>query len=216
MDYSHADDLVTSKKLDYLDGYVSKHGTITLRMLVDELLDEGIYLLVIILIAPFLIPVSLPGISTPFGALIIFLAISNLLNRDVYLPKRVAETEVSAENIHRFFGTLRRFLRYVSLITYPRGNLTGNIVIIKFNSLIIIVLAFILFLPLPVPFTDFFPAICILLLSLSNLEHDTYLMLIGYLATILTLLYFYSMWSVALRTIEYILNHYGIEYVEYF
>ena len=73
-----------------------------------------------------------------------------------------------------------------------------------------ILLALLLFLPLPVPFTDFMPAISMLMLSLSILEKDSYLMIIGFVAGILTIIYFMSIGYVGIEIIRLTLNYLGI------
>jgi hypothetical protein len=52
-------------------------------------------------------------------------------------------------------------------------------------------MAFILTLPLGVPFTNFFPAWTIILLALGILEKDGLLILFGYLFSVITILYLY-------------------------
>ena len=66
--------LKTSNKLKIIQNNLPP-GTISLGNFIEIMSDEGIQFLVIILLAPFLIPASIPGSSTPFGILIILLEI---------------------------------------------------------------------------------------------------------------------------------------------
>ncbi|MCD7781673.1 MAG: exopolysaccharide biosynthesis protein [Methanosphaera sp.] len=212
MDTDNRDSLKTSHKINNIYEELKKEDKVTIRYLVDIISDESSYLLILILIAPFLIPVSLPGSSTPFGILIILLAFSILFNRPLILPKKVAQFEISTESLDKLFSSLTRVLKYIEKVSHPRGNLTHNTYILKINSLIIILLASILFLPLPIPLTDFLPAVSILILAVSNLEHDTYLMIAGYVAVVGVLYYFYSFGSLIISIINRVLHILGITF----
>lgn len=205
--------LLTSHKVKTIEEKIADNN-LTINQLVDLLLDDGIHILVIILIAPFLLPASIPGSSTPFGILIILLELSVLFNRKLYLPKMISGYELSNNTIRKFFEILEKALGYIEKIAKPRGNLTDKKIINKINSIFIIILASLLFLPLPIPLTDFVPAVSILVLSVSCLEKDSYLLLIGYVFTFASLLYFYSIGYVGveiiIRVLNYILNYFNI------
>lgn len=206
---SNTETLKTSKKLEEIRKTLPKEN-VTIRILLDNLLSEGIYLLVIILVAPFIIPVSIPGSSTPFGIMIMLLALSSLLNKKIYLPKSVENYEISPESFDKIFNVLYKALKFIERIAKPRGNLVNNTYILKFNSAVIFLLAFFLFLPIPIPLTDFCPALAILVLSVSNLEEDTYLMIVGYLITLVGITYFLSVSYTGLELANTVLNHYNI------
>ena len=198
----------TSRKLEEIHESLRTKETVTLSEIVNLLSSEGIYLLIIILIAPFLFPVSFPGSSTPFGFLIILISFSALFNRNLYLPKKIGDFELSDEALTKFFEVLERALQYLEKIVKPRGKLTSNKWLSKFNLIIIIVLSFLLLLPLPIPLTDFIPSVAILLLAVSNLEEDTYAMILGFLASLGAILYFYSVGAVGIEIIKIVLSQF--------
>lgn len=202
--------LKTSNRLQKINESLKEKDFITLSDIITLLSSEGSYILIIILIAPFLFPVSFPGSSTPFGLLIILISIATIFNRNLYLPKRIGNIEVSEETLNSFFGILKKFLGYLEKIVKPRGKLTTNKLLSKFNLIIIIVLSILLLLPLPVPLTDFVPALAILILSISNLEEDTYVMVLGYLAALGAVLYFYSIGAVGIEIIKIVLTNFSI------
>ncbi|AWX32836.1 exopolysaccharide biosynthesis protein [Methanosphaera sp. BMS] len=198
--------LATSKKIDVIKDSVDM-GDVSVKELLDILLADGIHIMVIILIAPFLIPVSIPGSSTPFGILIILLELSVLFNKKLVLPKMVSEYTLSEESMNKLFEVLYKAMSYIEKISKPRGDLTKNRILNKLNSLIIIVLALLLFLPLPIPFTDFIPAVSILLLSVSCLEDDSYLLILGYIASIFTMGYFASVGYIGVEIIKNVIYY---------
>ena len=203
--------LKTSNKLKIIKNNLPP-GKISLGNFIEIMSDEGIQFLVIILLAPFLIPASIPGSSTPFGILIILLELSFIFNKKLYIPKFIGQYEFSQETIQKLFEILEKALYYVEKISKPRGSLSVKKNIMKINAVIIITLAVLLFLPLPIPFTDFTPALSILILTLSSLERDSYLMFIGYLCTIGTYIYFASVGYVGVSIIIYVLSLIGIRF----
>lgn len=201
--------LATSKKLDEIQEELPDEN-ISLKELINVMSGEGLQFMIIILIAPFLIPASIPGSSTPFGILIILLEIAYLNNKSLYIPDFIGKYEISKENVLKLFDIIKKALGYVEKISKPRGKLSSKKYVLKINAIVNIILAFLLFLPLPIPFTDFVPAISMLLLAVSTLEHDSYLMILGYVAAILTVIYFSSVGYVGIEIIRLTLNYIGI------
>ncbi len=201
--------LATSKKLDEIQEELPDEN-ISLKELINVMSGEGLQFMIIILIAPFLIPASIPGSSTPFGILIILLEIAYLNNKSLYIPNFIGKYEISKENVLKLFDIIKKALGYVEKISKPRGKLSTKKYVLKINAVVNILLAFLLFLPLPIPFTDFIPATSMLLLAVSTLEHDSYLMILGYVAAILTVIYFSSVGYVGIEIIRLTLNYIGI------
>ena len=201
--------LATSKKLDEIQEELPDEN-ISLKELINVMSGEGLQFMIIILIAPFLIPASIPGSSTPFGILIILLEIAYLNNKSLYIPDFIGKYEISKENVLKLFDIIKKALGYVEKISKPRGKLSSKKYVLKINAVVNIILAFLLFLPLPIPFTDFVPATSMLLLAVSTLEHDSYLMILGYVAAILTVIYFSSVGYVGIEIIRLTLNYIGI------
>ena len=201
--------LATSKKLDEIQEELPDEN-ISLKELINVMSGEGLQFMIIILIAPFLIPASIPGSSTPFGILIILLEIAYLNNKSLYIPDFIGKYEISKENVLKLFDIIKKALGYVEKISNPRGKLSSKRYVLKINAVVNILLAFLLFLPLPIPFTDFIPATSMLLLAVSTLEHDSYLMILGYVAAILTVIYFSSVGYVGIEIIRLTLNYIGI------
>lgn len=201
--------LATSRKLNEIQEELPSDN-VSLKELINIMSGEGIQFIIIILIAPFLIPASIPGSSTPFGILIILLEIAFLNNKVLYVPDFIGNYEISKENVLKLFEIIKKALGYIEKISKPRGKLSTKKYVLQFNAIVNIILAILLFLPLPIPFTDFVPAVSMLLLAVSTLERDSYLMVLGYIATILSLFYFSSVGYVGVEIIRLTLNYIGI------
>jgi hypothetical protein len=56
---------------------------ITLSELIRSVGNDGLLILVALLTLVFLIPISIPGVSTVFGAAILLISVSRLIGRDL-------------------------------------------------------------------------------------------------------------------------------------
>ena len=64
---------------------------LTLRELLEGLGERGLLVMSIMLTIPFLLPVSIPGSSTPFGLVIALNGVGIILNRTPWLPARLMQ-----------------------------------------------------------------------------------------------------------------------------
>jgi hypothetical protein len=184
--------MLSQKLANILEGQPSS-GTLTLNELLTRTEGRGLFMVIIVLCLPFIAPVSVPGMSTPFGTAIIILVSRLLLGKKAQLPKRIGDRALPP-GIKRVLsrGGLK-FLRFVEKAVRPRetqwmSRLTAR----HFNAYLLTFMAFLLALPLPPipPFTNAFPSYTIILLSASMMEEDGVLIWAGYGASIITIIYF--------------------------
>ena len=71
---------------------------ISLRQMLALVGEQGMLLFCVLLTVPFLLPVSIPGVSTPFGLLILFIGIGITLNRVPWLPAFLMERRFASIN----------------------------------------------------------------------------------------------------------------------
>ncbi|MDX0776488.1 exopolysaccharide biosynthesis protein [Sinorhizobium medicae] len=167
-------------------------NTITLRQLMIEIGEQGFLLLCALLTLPFLIPVSIPGVSTVFGAAIILISLAITLNRLPWLPKRILDREIETEKL---VPTLRKGAALVSKLdryVRPRLNfLTEGTLMNRFNGLMIMAGGVLLMFPLGlIPLSNTLPGIAILLLSVGIIQRDGLMVAGGYLFLVATTIYF--------------------------
>lgn len=165
--------------------------TITLRELLERCGREGMLMVCAIACLPFLIPVSIPGVSTVFGAAIVLLAFALFLNRLPWLPQRILDKRMDAQKLKpvlvkgvNVVGKMDRWLRprWTGLTTAPMQRL---------NSAVLVFGGLLLMAPLGlIPFSNTVPAVGILLLTVGMMQRDGVFVLLGYLGHVLTVVYF--------------------------
>lgn len=173
--------------------------TITLRQLFTLIGEQGLLLLCALLTIPFLVPVSIPGVSTVFGAAIILISLGIFLNRLPWLPKRIMDRPLKTEKL---VPTLRKgaaLVARIDAVIKPRLRfLTDGPAMSRLNGLGIMFGGALLILPLGlIPFSNTFPAFAILFLALGILQRDGLFVALGYLSTIGTLIYFTALFYAA-------------------
>ena len=176
-----------TRAIDSIDG-----RTITLKRLLEIVGEHGLLFLCALLTIPFLIPVSIPGVSTVFGAAIILIAVGITMNRMPWLPQRLTEREFDAERLtdilRRGAGIVARVERWIS----PRMTaMTEGAAISRINGLAMIFAGVLLMAPLGlIPFSNTLPAFAILLLAIGIAQRDGLVVLAGYGMIVATLVYF--------------------------
>ena len=84
--------------------------------------QDGLMLLTAFLTLVFLVPVSIPGVSTVFGAAILMLGVTRLLGRQLWLPQSIETRVVSTEKIQ---VALRKGLVWFRRLERIRAALAG-------------------------------------------------------------------------------------------
>jgi hypothetical protein len=168
-------------------------GRVTLAEIRDLLGPDGLLLLAIFLTIVFLIPVSIPGTSTVFGAAILLIGVSRLLNRSLWLPTRFLERHIPADKLCAGLG--RGVIWFHRLQRISRSHrlkwLTCNGLIGALNNCAIIMGAGLLMAPFGlIPFSNTLPALAILLFSIGLLQRDGVCILLGHLVNLATIVYF--------------------------
>ncbi|MEG0316111.1 MAG: exopolysaccharide biosynthesis protein [Comamonas sp.] len=168
------------------------HGdTITLKELLERSGRQGMLLICALATLPFLIPVSIPGVSTVFGAAIVLLAAALFLNRLPWLPQRILNKPLDAKKL---VPVLRKGVGVVSKIdrwVQPRwlGLTSGTL--LRLNCVAVMFGGVLLMAPLgPIPFSNTAPAVGILLLTVGLLQRDGLFVILGYFGLVLSVVYF--------------------------
>lgn len=165
----------------------------TLSELIEVFGDDGLLILTILLTLVFLIPVSIPGVSTVFGAAILMIGVSRLVGKPLWLPAKVRERSLPVEKLRPGLRTGLKWVQRMERISKPHRlpGLVNGAGMRLFNNLAFILGALLLMAPFGfVPFSNTLPAIALLLFAVGFIQRDGVSILLGHLANVGTLIYF--------------------------
>jgi len=164
---------------------------VRLGELTDVLQLRGYNALLLFLAFPFVTPVPLPGVSTPFGLVIALLGLRMALAQQPWLPERLKARELPQRFLPKLLLTASRMFTRLEKLLKPRLLYPEfPAVFQRASGVIIIVCGLLLLLPLPVPFSNAFPAFTIILLAAAGLERDGAVFIAGCVQFLLCLGFF--------------------------
>lgn len=166
---------------------------VTLVEILDSIGYDSLLFVTIFLSLVFLVPVSIPGVSTVFGSAILLIGISRLIGRKLWVPKWIANRTISSEKLTvvlnralKFFRKLEKFSR-----PYQFRSITSDGKAGLFNKLAYVFAAVLLMVPFGfVPFSNTLPALALIFLSVGEMQKDGRCVFIGHLANLVTVIYF--------------------------
>jgi hypothetical protein len=166
---------------------------LSLQQLLDTFGDEGLLLLTMLLTVIFLIPVSIPGVSTVFGAAILLVGVSRLIGRPLWLPARLRGKALPADKLRPGLNAGLVWVRRLERISRPHrlSLLVDGPPQRLVNNLAFILAAVLLMAPFGlVPFTNTLPALALLLYGIGFIQRDGVAVLLGHLSNVATIVYF--------------------------
>lgn len=169
----------------------SESGDLTVRELIALFGPRGHAFLTLFLVLPFLQPIPIPGVSSVLGTVMALAGFFMLRGRPPWVPERVARVRIEKHFLLKVGGALESFLRRMERIVRPRGAYLFQRPWFRIlNGTLLCIHGLLLALPLPIPFSNFLPAIVLFLIALGSLEEDAIVIVAGYTATIATALFF--------------------------
>ncbi|MBI1823343.1 MAG: exopolysaccharide biosynthesis protein [Nitrospirae bacterium] len=143
---------------------------------------RGLNILVLLFALPFCVPIPLLGFSIPFGIALIILGLRISLRKDPWLPKQLLQREISYSTLNKMIGVALKIMSQLEKVLHPRLQFLNRwATFTTFSGLLITSCAFLLMLPIPIPFTNTLPAISIALIAAGMLDENGAIILTGYL-----------------------------------
>lgn len=178
-------------------------GPLTLGEVVTVLQRRAWTIVLILLSLPFITPIPLPFLSTPFGLAIVLISLRLALGQRPWLPAKLLAKPLPPG----FFGKVLRFaggvLRFLEKLLRPRLCwLAEAPALVRFHALMMLAGGLVLLLPLPVPFTNAFPAWMILLIAGGLLERDGVAITAGYGVGAGGVVFFYFLGDAAVKLLN--------------
>ncbi|HTT57096.1 MAG TPA: exopolysaccharide biosynthesis protein [Opitutaceae bacterium] len=195
-----------SEELMDLQGRFAERA-VTLREVIVVLCGRAYLLLVILLALPFCAPVSLPGLSTPLGAVIALISLRLALGQRPWLPERLLDWRLPPGFFVRVFRVTARLLRFLETLLRPRATAFVEARILRnLHAVVMLVAAGVLLLPLPIPLSNTFPAWTVILIAAGLLERDGAFVAAGYAMFAAGTAYFVLLGGAAHQLIDAIRN----------
>ncbi len=166
---------------------------VTLVEIMDIVGSDSLMLLTIFLSLVFLVPVSIPGVSTVFGTGILLIGITRLFSRKLWLPQKIANRKISSEKLRAGFQRALVWFHRLEKISRPHRlpGLTSDGLMSLLNNLSFILAAVLLMVPFGfIPFSNTLPAIALIFLAVGLMQKDGGSILLGYLSNLATIVYF--------------------------
>ena len=188
-------------------------GSMPLGELLDQFGDDGLLVLTIFLTLVFLIPVSIPGVSTAFGAAILLVGLSRLRNKPLWLPARLRARSIPTARLRPALERGLVWVRRMEKVSRPHRlpRLAQDGMVGVFNNLAFILGALLLMAPFGfVPFSNTLPAIALLLLAIGFLQRDGGAVLLGHLANLATIIYFAILIGGGGLVVKELFNRFGL------
>ncbi len=166
---------------------------ITLSELIHRVGNDGLLILAALLTLVFLIPISIPGVSTVFGAAILLIGISRLLRRELWIPSRLKHKTIGTKKLRPVLRKALPLLHKLERVSRPNRIewLVAGGPVQRMNDASLILGAVLLMMPFGlIPFSNTFPAVALLFLAIGLLQRDGVCVLLGYISNVLTIVYF--------------------------
>jgi len=158
---------------------------IFIRDLLAELDHRAIAAMLFIFAVPNTIPVP-PGVSGVLGAPLIFLAAQLMLGRRPWLPKIISDRSFARADFEKVVLKVSPWLAKAEKLMRPRLEFLARPPVEYLVGAIVLLLAIILFLPIPLG--NMLPAITICIFALGLIERDGVWVLVGLAASIVAVI----------------------------
>jgi len=165
---------------------------ITLNQLLERTGGRGFYLVVILLALPFIVPLSIPGVSTVLGLTVALLSFKIGFGALPRLPRFMGNRKLSPEFQRKVLVGSVKFVRVVEKLARPRQTPWMTTRPARFvNAMLMTFMGLLLAMPFPPlpPLTNALPCYCIILLAASMMEEDGVTIWFAYALSIGTTIY---------------------------
>ena len=186
--------------------------SVTLGELEDILKGRGFGLFLLLMALPFVFPIPIPGLSVPFGIVIMLIGLRIALGRKPSLPGFILARRVPQAVLEKTVTVGLKIATRLEKFVKPRMHFLQRWPgMINLIGLGIVSGGLLLSLPLPplIPFSNTIPALAVLFLTAGLIERDGLLVLIGYFVNIAAWIYFSVMFAAAGHGIHLLWERFG-------
>ena len=182
---------LSQRLLQIIEAKSTSEG-ITLNQLLERTEGRGFYLVVILLSLPFIVPLSIPGVSTVLGLSVSLLSLKLAFGAQPRLPKFMGNRRLSPQVQKKVLQGSVKFLRFVETLVKPRRTPWMTTRPARFvNAMLMALMGLFLAMPFPPlpPLTNALPCYSIILLAVSMMEEDGVTIWFAYALALGTIIY---------------------------
>jgi hypothetical protein len=188
----------------------NEEDRITIGDLLAALKRRALGALIFIFAVPVALPLP-PGVSTVFGAPLLFLTAQLMLGMRPWLPKLITNRSLKRSEFKRIITAVAPWLHRAESVMKPRLSFVGQRPFVYLLGLMCLVLSAILFLPIPLG--NMLPALAVSIISLGLLARDGLWMLIGLAAGVLAIVIVWGVvWAMVFAALFVVGNVFGITF----
>ncbi|MFY7843420.1 MAG: exopolysaccharide biosynthesis protein [Rhabdochlamydiaceae bacterium] len=167
----------------------------TVMDLVDALKERSFGFILLLMAMPnVLLLATIPGLSTIFGGVMGLVSIQVMLRLPrIWLPRNVRYKSYATEGLEKMVKTSAPFLKSIERFLKPRFFILTAPFLEPFLGFISFINS--IWITLPIPFGNFFPALAMVVLSLGIIENDGLFIMLGALLSFLVWIVFIFMYS---------------------
>ena len=176
---------------EMIEGLPDSH--VNVGTLLHALGDEGLLLIVILLSAIFIIPVSIPGLSTVFGASILLIGLSRVRNRPLSVPGKLARRQIATDTLKTHLGRALTWVQRMERLSQPMrlAVMVRSKKMMRLNNLALVFATLLLMAPAgPIPFSNTLPALALMSFAIGFIQRDGAAVAAGYVFVLATVVYF--------------------------
>lgn len=175
-----------------ISAFAEKSEKVSIREILNMLSSYGPAALCVLFSFPFCLPIPLPGVSIPFGVVLILVGLQMIFTGRLWLPNWLLNKRIPGRILKKIIDKVTKYTLFLQKFIHPRpGFLTGNRSFVRLNGILITIFSVFLALPIPIPMTNFFATLPIISLGLGMLEDDGICVFVGYLLSSVSLCFFF-------------------------
>ena len=186
--------------------------SMTLGELEQILQGRGFGMLLLLLALPFTFPIAIPGLSVPFGLVIMLIGVRLAAGQKPWLPAFILRREIQYPVLEKIVGLGLKLAVRLEKVVKPRMHFLQRWPgMLNLIGLGIASGGLLLSLPLPplIPFSNTIPALAVLFLTAGMIERDGLLVLLGHCVNVAAWIYFSVMFAAAGQGISRLWQHFG-------
>lgn len=183
---------------------------ISILDLLDALRRRALGALIFIFAVPTALPMP-PGVSAIVGAPLLFLTVQLMLGMKPWLPRLISERSLPRADFQRVVTTVSPWLSRAERLMRPRLTFLAHrpaIFLVGFTSVLMAVILF-----LPIPLGNMLPSVALCIMALGLLERDGIWILIGLAVAAASVVIVWGVfWALVFGALYVLSNWFGLHF----